>query len=309
MISFESTFSQHLANYVSLRQSLGYKFACQISTLVDFDRFTSARSHVGPLTQEHALAFAVARETSGTNRRHRRYQVVRDFAGYLSAYEPSTPSLDKRALPSSNARPVPYVLSSGELDSLMGHAASVRFRNHGALCGLTYRTMFGLAASTGLRAGEVARLDQNDVDLARSQLLIRKTKFGKDRLVALHATTTSAMNEYSLARDGELSHRAQPAFFISMKVRRFAPPSIWLAFTKIAARAGLSDRATFHSLRHTFAVGRLAQWYRDGCDVNAMLPLLATYMGHVHYTSTAYYLTASAELLGLAAQRLHGGDR
>ena len=56
-------------------------------------------------------------------------------------------------------------------------------------------------------------------------------------------------------------------------------------------------------LRHRFAVTRLAAWHRERVDVQACLPLLATYLGHSRYSDTAYYVTGTAELLGMAADR------
>jgi integrase len=60
-----------------------------------------------------------------------------------------------------------------------------------------------------------------------------------------------------------------------------------------------------HDLRHTFAVHRLLAWYRDGQNVNARLPALATYMGHVDISSTHIYLQPTAELLEQVNQRFH----
>jgi integrase len=74
-------------------------------------------------------------------------------------------------------------------------------------------------------------------------------------------------------------------------------------------RAGLRQQPgagpRFHDLRHSFAVRRLVTWYEEKTDVQAMLPALATYMGHVHYTDTAYYLQATSELLGVAVERFY----
>ncbi len=58
-----------------------------------------------------------------------------------------------------------------------------------------------------------------------------------------------------------------------------------------------------HDLRHTFAVHCLLKWYRDGQDVNARLPALATYMGHVGVGSTQVYIQGAAELYEQAHQR------
>jgi integrase len=57
-------------------------------------------------------------------------------------------------------------------------------------------------------------------------------------------------------------------------------------------------------LRHTFAVNTLVRWHRDGDDVGARLPVLSTWLGHVDPKSTYWYLTASPELMAIAAERL-----
>jgi integrase len=78
-----------------------------------------------------------------------------------------------------------------------------------------------------------------------------------------------------------------------------------LAFHEACKRADLdSDKGLRpHDLRHRFVVTRLAAWHREKTDVQALLPLLATYLGHARYTDTAYYVTGTAELLGMAAKR------
>jgi integrase len=92
--------------------------------------------------------------------------------------------------------------------------------------------------------------------------------------------------------------------------RRFARHTLQMAFWDVTRRVGLREEKgegpSFHDLRHTFAVRRLVAWYRAGTDVQAMLPALATYMGHAHYSDTAYYITATPELMALAAERRSG---
>lgn len=167
--------------------------------------------------------------------------------------------------------------------------------------------MVGLVASCGLRVSEVVKLDRDDIDLNTGVLTIRRSKFQKDRLVPVHPTTLDVLRNYIPLRDARFPRPATPAFFIQMWGGRFATSTLSLAFHQLACSVGIRQNAGFgpsiHDLRHTFAVRRLVAWYREGKDVQAMLPLLATYMGHVHYSETAYYLTATAELLGLAAER------
>jgi integrase len=167
--------------------------------------------------------------------------------------------------------------------------------------------MIGLAASTGLRISEVIRLDREDVDLKTGILNIRRSKFNKTRLVPLHRTTLEVVGNSAAARDAAFPSCKAVAFFINSRQKRFARNTLQQLFAGVACRAGLRGPKgrgpSFHDLRHHFATERLVSWYKAGIDVQGMLPALATYMGHAHYTDTAYYLTATAELLALASER------
>jgi integrase/recombinase XerD len=57
------------------------------------------------------------------------------------------------------------------------------------------------------------------------------------------------------------------------------------------------------SSRHSAAVHRVVAWYRQGADVQRLLPQLATYLGHVHIAATQRYLTLTPELLHEASLR------
>jgi integrase len=293
----------HVANYIALKRGLGYKFDTQAQVLERFERFLTTRAHAGPVTQDTILGFVSASDRAGPGWRAHQYQFAKDFADYLATFTPDAPPIPRGALRSS-ARPAPYILTDSEVTTLLDQARRHRSRNHGTFCGLTYFTMFGLGASTGMRVGEVARLQRGDVQLDRCQVRILGTKFGKSRLVVIHPTTVEALRRYVAARDSTMSHARTDAFFVNLKLRQFDEDNVSLAFSKVRTLAGLDGRATFHSLRHTFAVKTLLRWYREGKDVQALLPALATYMGHVHYTSTAYYLTATAELLEFASHRV-----
>ena len=143
------------------------------------------------------------------------------------------------------------------------------------------------------------------MDLATGSLLVRQSKFGKDRYVPVHLTTLDVLRHYAIVRGTAFPNCNHPTFFLNLRQRRFCRNTLQQTFCKLARRAGLRGPRgrgpSFHSLRHRFAVKRLVAWYKAGLDVQAMLPALATYMGHIHYSDTAYYLKATAELLGLAA--------
>lgn len=296
----------HVASYLRLQQqSLGKSYEDEAKVLRSFDRYVASRGHLGPVTQELAIAFATDDGKRSPARSWKRYNVVRFFAQYLAVFVPGTSTLDPRALRRHYKRPPPFIFTDDELGRLLREARSPR---KSQISAATHFTVFGLAVSTGLRVGEVIALDDGDVDFDAALLKVRDTKFRKDRLVPIHATAVSALRDYAKLRDEVFPRKGTAAFFVSTTRRaRYYEDSLTLAFTAVAERAGLRRPdglvPTFHSLRHTFAVRRLIAWYHEGVDVQAMLPVLATYMGHVNYTSTAYYLTATPELLALAAAR------
>jgi len=307
MNDFAGFLADKVDAYIQLRQSLGYRFRKQAATLRAFGRFVTQGAHGGPLTQALALAFVRTRHVRPGHDAVP-YGVIVRFAEYLAVFDSRTDRLDPRALPRARAIPAPRILDDGELAQLL--AAARDGSPWHPLRGVTLSTIIGLLASTGLRSGEALRLDCADVDLARGQLQIRQTKFRKDRLVPVHPSTREALRAYAAARDRAFPRSASPAFFLSLRGRRLAPTCLTTGFRQAATRAGL-DRGVPrpprpHDLRHRFAVTRLARWHHEGVDVQRRLPLLATYLGHARYSDTAYYVTGTAELLGMAAERAFG---
>jgi integrase len=140
-------------------------------------------------------------------------------------------------------------------------------------------------------------------------LHIRKTKFRKDRLVPIHTTTLEALRDYARQRNLIFPVPKDPAFFLSSRGSRLSADGLLQAFAAACTIAGLDKGKGLrpHDLRHRFAVARLAAWHREKADVQALLPVLATYLGHARYSDTAYYITGTADLLGLATERAFVG--
>lgn len=306
MSGFKSVFAERLASYVALRRKLGLRFECQEDMLRAFDRFVYDQEHQGPLADQLVRNFAMAVPDVTSTVPSRRYLVVRHFAEYLATFDPSTPRLDPKAIFRTRTQPPPYIFTDEDLARLVSRVAD--FKQRHPISNRAFHAMLGLAASSGLRLREVLGLDLSDVDLKTGIIVVRRTKFDKDRLVPVHATTLDILRAYAAARDQIPGASAEVAFFLTTRGRRFKPYTVEYLFRQLVRKLDLRPPSgkgpTFYSLRHTFAVKRLVAWYRTGVDVQACLPALATYMGHVHYTSTSYYLTATAELLGVAADRL-----
>jgi integrase len=307
MSTFTTTLANKIESYIALQQSLGYQFRKQAASLRAFLRYVQSSGASGPLSQALALDFVTTSDLT-PNGRAIYYGVIRRFAEYYAAFDLRTESFDRLALPRSRAIPPPRILSEEELRSLM--AATMRISTTQPLRGRTVATVIGLLASTGLRSGEALRLDRTDVDLSTGVLQIRKTKFRKDRLVPVHATTLAALQDYARDRDLAFPAPANSAFFISTRGARLSTSGLYYGFEQACELAGVNATGSKalrpHDLRHRFAVTRLAHWHQQSVDVQSMLPLLATYLGHARYSDTAYYITATPELLGLAAAKAFG---
>jgi integrase len=160
-----------------------------------------------------------------------------------------------------------------------------------------------------MRVGEALSLDNGDVDLAHGVLRVREAKFNKCRELPVHESTMAALHAYAKRRVALFPDAATPAFFISAAGTRVLYCNFHLGLQALVRRAGIEARSAKcrprpHDLRHSFAVRTLVGWYRDGADVEAQLPKLSTYLGHVHPANTYWYLSAAPELLGLAAERV-----
>ena len=162
---------------------------------------------------------------------------------------------------------------------------------------------------TGARVGEAIRLDRDDVELTSGVVRVKHSKFGKSRELLLHRSSVAALRHYATARDRLCLMPKTEAFFISLRGNRLIYETVWSTFSGLTRAAGLKPRSgrcrpTVHSLRHSFAVRTLLDWHLKGADVQALLPLLSTWMGHTDPAYTYWYLSAAPELLALVARRI-----
>ena len=293
-----------LDNYLALRRALGFKLRRAGLLLADFISYLEANG-TDTITTENAFAWASLPANASSDWWGYRLSVVRAFARHLHAIDPVHDVPPTGLLPAKTHRATPYLYSDANIAALMAAARQLR----SPLRAATFETLVGLLAVTGLRIGEALRLDRDDIDLAGGVLRIRQTKFGKSREVPLHPSTVEALAAYALRRDELRPRPREQAFFVSTAGTRLLYCNAHLAWLDLVRRARLGPRSATcrprpHDLRHSFAVRTLLGWYRDGADVAACMPLLSTYLGHVHPGNTYWYLSAAPELLTLVAARL-----
>lgn len=132
-------------------------------------------------------------------------------------------------------------------------------------------------------------------------------KLERARLVPLHATTVEVLEQYVRTRQRLCPRPRSTAFFLSSTGTRIDRSAVSKTLRKITIALGLRTETTrprAHDLRHGFAVSTLIEWQRSGVRIDERIAALSTYLGHISPADTYWYLTATPELMGAAAQRL-----
>jgi integrase/recombinase XerD len=297
--------------YLVMRRALGFKLETQGPRLMSFVRFCEQHG-IEQVTADVAIAWATqtSRGSSDEVYQARRLDTVRIFARHLQVLDPATEVPPDDVLSRRYRRIPPYLYSPDEVAALMSAAGGLT----PAIRAATWRTLIGLLAVTGMRSGEACHLSRDDVDPQAGTLVIADSKFGKSRLVFLHSSTITELRAYARARDEAFPDPLADTFLVNSRGGSLDKHNIQHAFAALVTTAGIQTppgrrAARLHDLRHVFAVATMLDWYRDGDNVQARLPVLSTWLGHVDPKSTYWYLQAVPELLALAASRLEQADR
>lgn len=299
---------QHLADYIAARRSLGTRLEEPAKSLLKFVKFLASRK-ARFITIRLALEWSVQSRDVQRATQARKLSMVRQFARWMNAADSRHQVPPRRLLNVRHRRGKPYIYSDEEISRLMAEASRLKSPNGMKAPGLA--TLIGLMAATGLRPGEVAALEQVDVDLETRVLTVRKSKFGKSRLVPIHPLTASALENYARKRNLVIPHPRSSFFFVSEHGTAMDLRAVRRWFCKISVDCGLRKKIEGHrcgrgprlqDLRHTFATRRLVEWYESEFDVAVQMPKLAAYLGHSSVACTYWYIEAVPELLQLAAR-------
>ena len=305
-----NTLRQAVRDYLSLRRELGFKLKAAGRALLDFVAFME-RHRASYITQ--ALALAWAQQPVDVQPAHwaQRLSFVRGFARHRSATDARTQIPPQGLLPFHPKRARPYLYSVDEIKRLLSAALQMPCRyERGELRPWTFHCLFGLLSVSGLRLGEARNLELQDVDLKSAVLTIRGAKFGKSRLVPLHASTRDVLADYIARRNRHWETRAVSSYlFVSSWGNRVDCGEIHRTFYVLSRQIGLRGEADshgprLHDMRHRFATNTLVNWYRSNQDPERCLPILSAYLGHVHVADTQWYLSGSPELMREAMRRL-----
>jgi integrase len=307
-LAFTSLMAPHIERYLALKQALGREYDGVRRVLVDVDHFVA--THGGDLTPDTFAGWCLTLEHLASGTRRSRMRSVRNFCLYRRRTEPAFFVPDTRLFPPSHQVVRPHLFTNAEVVGLLAainalpDAPTSPFRRE------NLRLAIAILYTAGLRLGELVRLKLGDYDLRERTLLIRDSKFHKSRLVPLSIDASREIDDYLAARRNRQiavspespllwHHTRRGTGYTGAGLGHAIRPLLRAA--KIPTETGRVPR--LHDFRHTFALQALLRWYRNGTDVQAKLPLLATYMGHVSIASTEYYLKFVEPLRVSASER------
>ena len=307
-IKLHSWLSEQIGRFIELRRLSGTDYSSQARLLGYFDRFLAEQYPNGSFVTRHIIdhylqSFSHLRPRVRLNR----YCVVRQLCRYIAQTEPRCHVPEPVRCVTAPKVFHPYIFSEQEIEALLSAASALppskSLRPH------TYRTLFGLLYTTGIRIGEAFALTLKDFHNELDLLYIAEGKFRKARWVPLHPSTSRRLNQYIEHRLRNGPKTPDSPLFINLRTHRLRHCSVYQTFRQLLEKCDIPHNKQtgprIHDMRHTFAVHRLLAWYRDKQDVNARLPALATYMGHVSVCSTHIYLRSTAELLEQVNNRFH----
>jgi len=306
-VNFTSSLAHEMAHFVKLKQLSGSDYHSGAKLLQRFDRHLVSLAFKGRiLTREIVQShFDTINHLCGRGFSNH-YSVLRQFSEWLTQNETNSYILEKHSPPDRTYSRSAYIFSLDEIKAIL--VSSCDFTQREELVHGLYKTLFSLLYTTGIRIGEALALNYSDYIKEEKLIHIRKGKFRKERYLVLSQSAAKQLNRYLVNYKSLLPLEEESPLFVSTSRKRLIYNSARCAFLKILNKLGIIKKDSgpkLHSFRHTFAVHRLLQWYKTEEDINAKLPFLSTYMGHVNITSTQVYLEASAELLQPGNERFY----
>jgi integrase len=310
---FSGPLATEFADFAAILEAGASANKTTLTLLRELDRFTQkGRLQSGTIDEEFARAWLAPCGSRGPNTRRARYYVLRRFCRFVAKRRPDTFVPGESLRPRGRPPKPPHIYSREEVRVLLNGALSLRDWESWHPCPIRSKTMHAvilLLATSGLRISEALHLTLHDVDLEDGVLSIRQSKFRKSRLVPLSVGTVDVLRQYRNLRVAVAPTGPEDAFFVSGRRKAYSIGTVQGMFRDIAVQAGLrrpkGRGPRLHDLRATFAVTRLLQWYRDGDNVMARLPLLSTYLGHACIADTEVYLQITTALLQEAKTRFH----
>jgi integrase/recombinase XerD len=309
---FTSPIGPLLTCYLTVKRALGRRAVTMAYIFRYLDRFLVSQGALD-LTREAFTAWNESMAALHANTRRARLRAVYHFCLFRQREDPHSFVPDPTQFPLRQPRPWPYIFSEADIVNLLAAAECLKPHGGSSWHRGVARVALVILYTTGLRRGELVRLTLSDYEESARVFHVRQSKFDKSRLVPLSVDAARELDRYLLARRqfGAPQHGDAPLLVHSQgrQFRSYTGEGVAGLLRKVIRAAGIQTSQgrvpRIHDLRFTFAVQALSRWYRAGVDVQARLPALATYLGHVSVVSTQYYLTFFEATSVAASERFH----
>lgn len=302
---FASELKEDFEEYVRFMTQLGRKFEVETTILKEFDRHLIGVG-AASVSADAVDRFAFATPGLTSQQYQKRRSVAAKFADYVALkyggdLTPAGPRLP------SDGKYIAHHYTDEEIGLVLEGLAPRRKGEKFRIASYGHQAIVGLLAATGMRITESLDLTRADVDLAEGIVFIKATKFKKKRYVPVDPTVRDMLADYASDRDHVFPHGSSDApFFVSSAGTKVSYSTFEGAYKRAVREAGIvstgSGEARIHDLRHTFCVNRFAAWYAEGVDPADKLVAFSTYLGHVKFESSIYYLDMKAEAMALGSR-------
>ena len=305
---FQSPLAPLIEQFIQEKRACGYKYCAAAQLLASFDRFLSNEAlPPGELPRSTTWKWLAKQPHENAVTQRRRISIVRQFAMFMcrQGYLADVPDASLAA--KNDAEFIPRILTHTEIEKLLQAVDQITPTARSPLRHLIMPEVFRLLYGCGFRLSEVLHLQVADVDLNQGILTVRQGKFGKDRLVPPALPLVGRLQKYA----ADLGvHPSNAFFFPSHHGGPWSIKTVYSLFRQLLLECGIPHAGRgkgprVHDLRHTHAVHTLLRWYREGADLDAKLPVLATYLGHQSLAGTQRYLHLTAELFPEITSRVN----
>jgi integrase/recombinase XerD len=291
--SYYGNFKIYIEGLIEQKQLLGYPYRTSSRILRNFDAYCSEKfPDESTITRDIGLGWATLKEGEHQNNLLRRITPVRQLAKYMNSIGVEAYIIPPK-IPKKQVRYVPHIYTASELTAFFKSIDMCQPSPFSQTRYLIIPVFFRLLYCCGLRPSEARLLHVSDVVLTDGTVFIRKSKGHKDRIVYLsddliHLCKTYDEKMRDLLPDREAFFPNAHGLFYDKSIINYWFHEFWDHLDEAKKCSGNSPRV--HDFRHTYAVNRLNQWIVEGKDINAYLPYLSMYLGHVHQADTDYYL-------------------
>ena len=311
-LSFKSSLAPLMEQFVREKRAVGYKYEVGAVALMHLDRFLADQApEDGGLSRSTVRKWLAKDPQEHPRTQQTRFGAARQFAEFLCQHGHPAYVPDASLWAKGGTSYQPRIFTHAEVRQLLQEVDRMAPSARSPLRHLVMPEVFRLLYGCGFRVGEVVNLRIDDVDLNQGVLTVREGKFRKDRLVPPALPLVERLRSYDAAVSAVTGARPGDAFFFpSVHGGPYRIGAIYVAFRRLLFGCGIphggkSKGPRVHDLRHSFAVHAMLRWYREGADLDAKLPVLATYLGHQSLLGTERYLHLTAELFPEVAVRVN----